>query len=253
MVPKKNYKTAIIDHFKDNSNDVVYNNYNTKIRLGFNTANNFHRQLLIGFMDDLATDGVDRGYDGYQIDTQKNDLYFLIDDSEYTIQGVGAFDVNKSYPLGVKTDIIGNVQFVVDSAEFLPANQKIYIHDKETSIYYDITEKAAEVNLPAGTYDTRFELTFQTDKTLAIGENELPESMVIIYNNEIKKKLFISKNKSVDIKEISIYNIVGQQLSTLKKVPRMNTIEIPFNVQSGVYLIKIITAEGVISKKVIKQ
>ncbi|MFE3866519.1 LamG-like jellyroll fold domain-containing protein [Flavobacterium sp. LS2P90] len=253
MVPKKNYKTAIIDHFKDNSNDVVYNNYNTKIRLGFNTANNFHRQLLIGFMDDLATDGLDRGYDGYQIDTQKNDLYFLIDDWEYTIQGVGAFDVNKSYPLGVKTDTIGKVQFVVDSKEFLPANQKIFIHDKETSIYYDITEKAAEVNLSAGTYDTRFELTFKTDKTLGIGENELPESMIVVYNNESKKKLVISKNKAVDIKEISIYNIVGQQLSTLKKVPNGNTIEMPFNVERGVYLIKIITAEGLISKKVIKQ
>jgi hypothetical protein len=253
MVPKKNYKTALIDHFKDNSNDIVYNNYNTKIRLGFNTANNFHRQLLIGFMDDLATDGVDRGYDGYQIDTQENDLYFLIDDLEYTIQGVGAFDVNKSYPLGVKTGTIGNVQFMVDNKEFLPANQKVYIHDKETSAYYDITEKAADVNLPAGTFDTRFELTFKTDKTLGIGENELPESMVIVYNNEIKKKLVISKNKAVDIKEISIYNIVGQQISTLKKVTNGNTIEMPFNVQSGVYLIKIITAEGVISKKVIKQ
>lgn len=253
MVPKKKHETAIIDHFKDNSNDVVYNNYNTKIRLGFNTANNYHRQLLIGFMDDLATDGVDRGYDGYQIDTQKNDLYFLIDNSEYTIQGVGSFDVNKSYPLGVKTDTIGNVQFVVDSAEFLPANQYIYIHDKETSIYYDITKNPAVVHLSAGTYNTRFELTFQTDKALGIGENDLPESMIIVYNNEIKKKLFITKNQSVDIKEVSIYNIVGQQLSTFKKLADGNTIEIPFNVQRGIYLIKIITDKGVVSKKIIKQ
>ena len=66
-------------------------------------------------------------------------------------------------------------------------------------------------------------------------------------------KFFISKNKLVDIKEISVYNIIGQQLSTLKKVPKENTIEMPFNVERGVYLIKIITAEGVISKKVIKQ
>lgn len=253
IVPKKNYKVPGIDHFNDNSNDVVYNNYNTKIRLGFNTANNYHRQLLIGFMDDLATDGLDIGYDGYQIDTQKNDLYFLIDDSEYTIQGVGSFDVNKSYPLGVKTDTLGNVQFVVDTAEFLPINQKIYIHDKETAVYYDITQKAADITLPVGTYNTRFELTFQTDKALGIGENELPESMVIVYNNEIKKKLVISKNQSVDIKEVSIYNLVGQQLSTMKKVPNGNTVEIPFNVQSGVYLIKISTDKGVVSKKIIKQ
>ncbi|MDI1304225.1 MAG: T9SS type A sorting domain-containing protein [bacterium] len=253
MAPKKSYKAAIIDHFKDNSNDAVYNNYNTKIRIGFNSANNYHRQLLIGFMDDLATDGIDRGYDGYQIDTQRNDLYFLIDDSEYTIQGVGAFDVNKSYPLGVKTDTIGNVQFMVDSKEFLAVNQKVYIHDKETSVYYDITDKAADVNLPAGTYDNRFELTFKTNKTLSIGENEVTESSVIVYNDEKKKKLVISKNQSIDIKEVSIYNMIGQQLSTLKKVPNGTSIEIPFNVERGVYLVKIITTEGVVSKKVLKQ
>lgn len=251
--PLKKKEIVNVDRFTDNSNDPVYNDYNPKIRLGFNTANNHHRQLLIGFMNDLATDGVDIGYDGYQIDTQKNDSYFLINDLEYTIQGVGTFDVSRAYPLGVKTDVIGNVQFIVDSKEFLPANQKIYIHDKETAVYYDITEKATEVNLPVGTYNTRFELTFQTDKSLAIKENELPESMLMIYNNEVKKKLLVSKNQSVDIKEISIYNIIGQQLSTLKKVPNLNTIEIPFNVQRGVYLIKVITDKGVISKKILKE
>jgi hypothetical protein len=39
-------------------------------------------------MGEPATDGLDVGYDGYQIDTQENDVYFLIDDWEYTIQGV---------------------------------------------------------------------------------------------------------------------------------------------------------------------
>jgi hypothetical protein len=39
----------------------------------------------------------------------------------------------------------------------------------------------------------------------------------------------------------------------LKKVPNGATIEIPFNVEHGVYLVKIITNEGVVSKKVLKQ
>ncbi|MBG6109699.1 hypothetical protein IWX84_000558 [Flavobacterium sp. CG_9.10] len=251
--PKKKTEITTVNHFTDNSNDSVYNDYNPKIRLGFNTANKYHRQLLIGFMNEKATDGIDLGYDGYQIDTQTNDSYFLINDLEYTIQGVGAFDVNKAYPVGVKTDTIGNVQFIVDSAEFLPANQKIFIHDKETAVYYDITDKVAEVNLPVGTYNNRFELTFQTDKSLAIKENELPESMLMIYNNELKKKLIVTKIQSIDIKEIIIYNIIGQQISTLKKLPNLNTIEIPFNVQRGVYLIKVNSDKGIISKKVIKE
>jgi hypothetical protein len=69
-------KAKTIDHFNDNSNDIVFNNYKQKIRLGFNTVNKFHRQLLLGFMNEAATDGIDLGYDGYQIDTQENDMYF---------------------------------------------------------------------------------------------------------------------------------------------------------------------------------
>jgi hypothetical protein len=249
----KKSKTKIVDRFNDNSNDVVYNNYNTKIRLGFNSANNFHRQLLIGFMDEKATDGLDRGYDGYQIDTQSNDSYFLINDSQYTIQGVGAFDDAKTYPLGVTTDLAGMVKFMVDDTEFLPLNQKIYVHDKETSQYYDITGKAAEITLPAGTYNSRFELTFKTTSSLGMEESNLPESMLLVYNNDLEKKLKITKNQSFTISEVSIYNINGQRLVNLKKIPELDTIEIPFNVQRGTYVVKIITDKGVISRKVLKQ
>jgi hypothetical protein len=49
-------KAKTIDHFNDNSNDIVFNNYKQKIRLGFNTVNKFHRQLLLGFMNEAATD-----------------------------------------------------------------------------------------------------------------------------------------------------------------------------------------------------
>ena len=242
-----------VKQIKNNRNDKVYNNYNTKIRLGFDSANNFHRQLLIGFMNENATEGLDIGYDGRQIDTQSNDSYFLINGLEYTIQGVGEFDVAKAYPLGVKNDIAGVVKFKIDDTEFLPANQKIYIHDKKTSIYHDVTDKEAEINLEARTYKTRFELTFQTGKTLGIEENNLPESMLLVYNNDLEKKLKITKNQSFTISEVSIYNINGQLLTTIKKIPELDTIEIPFNVQRGTYVVKIITDKGVISRKVLKQ
>jgi len=85
----------------------------------------------------------------------------------------------------------------------------------------------------------------------AIMENDI-EASALEYNNEIKKKLCISKNQAIDIKEVSIYNIVGQQLSTVKKVPDGDTVEIPFNLQKGVYVVKISTDKGVISKKIVK-
>jgi hypothetical protein len=246
-------KAKAADHFNDNSNDVVYNNYNTKIRLGFKTANDFHRQLLIGFMGEPATDGLDVGYDGYQIDTQENDVYFLIDDWEYTIQGVGAFDVDKAYPLGVKADTIGKVQFMVDATEFLAANISIWIHDKETATFYDITKDPVEVSLDAGTNNSRFELTFKKEESIITEENEMLESMVLIYNNDLKKELIVTKKQEVTINEVSVYNILGQRLISVEKISGLDAIEIPFNVARGAYIVKISTNKGTVSQKVLKQ
>ncbi|WP_367753907.1 LamG-like jellyroll fold domain-containing protein [Flavobacterium sp. WC2430] len=246
-------KTKKTDHFNDNSNDIVYNNYNTKIRLGFNTVNKFHRELLIGFMNEYATDGVDVGYDAYQIDTQDDDSYFLINDLEYTIQGVGSFDTSKTYPLGVVVDTPGAVQFMIDAVEFLPSNTNISIHDKETSTYYDITNGTAEIDLVAGSYKNRFELTFETAKTLAVEKNELKNSNLLIYNNDLEKKINITKKADVIIDEVSIYNILGQKLIGVDNLSGLDTIEIPFNVQRGTYIVKINTNKGMISQKVLKK
>jgi len=245
-------KNKAVDHFNDNSNDVVYSDYYTKIRLGFNTNNQYHRQLLIGFMGQNATDSLDVGYDGYQLDTKASDLYFLVKDGKFNIQGVGAFDVTKAYPLGVKTDTIGVVKFMIDDTEFLPLNQKIYIHDKTDSIFYDITKNAVEVNLAAGSHNSRFELTFKTDQPEVIEETELPESMVLIYNNKLKNQLNITKNQEVTVNEVSVYNIIGQLISNVKEVANLNTIEVPFNVQKGAYIVKVYTDKGTVSKKVLK-
>ena len=70
-----------------------------KIRIGFNSYNNFHRQLLIGFMDELATEGIDPGYDAIHIDNQQNDMYFLNNGTKLIIQGASHFETNKVYPL----------------------------------------------------------------------------------------------------------------------------------------------------------
>lgn len=242
-----------VDHFSDNSNDIVYNNYNTKIRLGFNTVNKFHRELLIGFMNEEATEGVDVGYDAYQIDTQNNDSYFLINDLEYTIQGVGAFDVSKTYPLGVKVDAPGAVQFMVDAIEFLPTNTYVSIHDMETSTYYDIINGVAEINLVAGTFNNRFELTFKKATSLTVKKNELKDSNLLIHNNNLAKEINITHKEGVIISEVSVYNILGQRLISTTKIPDLDTIKIPFNVQNGVYIVSVKTNKGIISQKILKE
>jgi hypothetical protein len=48
---------------------------------------------------------------------------------------------------------------MVDATEFY-LRILVWIHDKETATFHDIT-KSAEVNLAPGTYNSRFELTLK--------------------------------------------------------------------------------------------
>src|SRR5690606_24463804 len=121
---------------------------------------NFHRQLLIGFMDENADDDYNLGYDGEIIDIQPNDSYFQSGNYKLVIQGVGYFNSNASYPLTVKSNQNGPVSFMIDNLENFNPNQPIYIHDNSNNSYHDIRLSNFSVIIPAGEITSRFSLRF---------------------------------------------------------------------------------------------
>lgn len=252
----KTSKTTQLNRFEDNTNYPLYNDYNTKIRLGIITPNTNYRELLIGFLNYEATDGVDQGYDGIQLDTQTEDAYFIIANEAYNIQGVGAFDTSKSYPIGIITANSGTTQIKIDAAEFLNATQKVYIHDKETNIYHDITSQTLELKLPAGEYKERFELSFNDNASQTLSEEEemLPEYLLTAYLNNPENKIYIQKDSTIEIKKIEVYNILGQSIISTNKFSTANSISVDFpsSTSTGVYIVKLTTNMGLLSKKVLK-
>ena len=131
-----NSKTNAKDVEK-NSNDSYRTDTFSKVRLGFN-SNNYHRQILLGFMNENATNGIDPGYDALHIDNQPSDMCFINNNTKLTIQGVGFYNEHNKYQLEIKTASEGNVQFVVDSLENFSPNQKVFIYDNQTKIYHNI-------------------------------------------------------------------------------------------------------------------
>ncbi|MCG9791772.1 LamG-like jellyroll fold domain-containing protein [Flavobacterium algicola] len=248
-------------NFDNNSNDVKYNDNEVKIHLGFNGSNMEHRQLLIGFMNEAATDGFENGYDGVQIDTKVDDAYFLIENSKFSIQGVGAFDVEKSYPIGVNVQTEGDVHFMIDHSEFLPASQKVYIHDKDLGLYHDITDVSVAVALPVGIYANRFELSFKTNSIIDSGavlgtpnNNDAKlESSIVVSNNNQKKAITIAKYNDIEITKVIIYNILGQQVLNAVISTNNDSFEIPFTGPQGVYVVKVQTDKGIYNSKIIIQ
>jgi hypothetical protein len=238
--------------FPLNANDPIAKDTLMKIRLGFNSSNNFHRQVLLGFMNEKATDGMDYGYDAINIDDHPNDMYFVNGENKLVIQGVGFFDANASFPLGVKTNIEGKVSFIVDALENFNAQQPVFIYDNLTNTYNDIRNRLFEVTLPVGENNTRFSLRF-TDRTLNVEQNSISETIQI--NHIQNGNILEIKNKSLDskIENVTLYSILGQSISTWKiENQEQQNIKIPIKtVSSGVYIAKLKTSEGELSKKVI--
>lgn len=235
----------------NNNNDPIVTDNYMKIHLGFNSNNNYHRQVLLGFMNENATSGMDYGYDALNMDDFPNDMYFLVDENELVIQGVGFFDANASFPIGVKTNIEGNVSFVIDVLENFAPEQAVYIYDKLNDTYHNIRMGKFEVNMPVGISTDRFSLRF-TDKTLKVEQNSVRDIDVEYIQN--KNMLVINNTKSdATVEKVTLFNILGQTISSWKiENQDQQNIQIPIkNISSGIFIAQLKTTEGELSKKII--
>ena len=248
----QNQTTNEEENVGNNQEDEYTEDEYKRVRIGFNSYNNFHRQLLIGFMDELATEEIDLGYDAIHIDNQPNDMYFLHNGVKLIIQGESYFDVSKTYPLGVKTQAAGTVQFTLDGTENVAEDTDIFIHDKSTGLYHSIKNEHFSIDLPQGEIHNRFELTFNNG-TLSTGDYDLDNEIAVAFTNA--QNLLTIKNNLTDVtvETVSIFTILGQTLATWNVENETQTnISLPVSQAStGTYIVRVQTTAGTISKKII--
>lgn len=223
-----------------------------KIRLGFNSSDNYHRQILMGFMNDLATSAIDPGYDALLFDNFPSDMYFMNGDTRLVIQGEGYFNPSTAYRLGVKTGEEGTVQFMLDELVDFEPGQQIFIYDAVTQTCHEITNGTFEINLPAGQFEDRFSLHF-TNSTLGIINNIDPKNNLTIAFTANDNTLNIA-NTSIDliVKSVAVLNMLGQNLQNLSITNgNQQLIQVPVtNLSAGTYIIQLDTSAGKISKKI---
>ncbi|WNM19021.1 LamG-like jellyroll fold domain-containing protein [Flavobacterium capsici] len=249
-----NTNFANADVANNNSEDNFTEEQFMKIRLGYNSADNYHRQILLGFMNDNATSGYDNGYDALSIETLSNDMYFLNGTNKLNISGEGYFNVDNIYPLGVKNAVAGNVTFMVDQKINIDNNQEVYIFDNVTNTYNSIKDQNFQINLPAGTYENRFSLRF-TDGSSSLGTNDNEQTSEIVVSNSIVNNTINVKNNSLEstVKSVLVFNMIGQQVKTWN-VENQDQNNIEFSTKgmsTGTYIVKVITDNGNISKKIL--
>ena len=220
-----------------------------KIRLGFNSVNTIHRQLLLT-EDSRATLGIDWGFDGLQYQNQMDDMYWLLEDEKYTIQGIDSFSESTIIPIGVHTIDAGLNNIIIDILENIPNDLQIYLHDKALDIYHNLRNNKYEIYLEAGEYLDRFELTF-SNQSLSVEGNELLNELQAAYINS-SESIMIQNPKMINIKSAELLNTIGQSIYQFDDIKTELITEIKTNKLSvGTYIIKLQTEIGVINKKVL--
>ena len=188
-----------------------------KIRLGFNSVNTIHRQLLVT-VDERASLDYDWGFDGANNDDQIDDMFWMIGDDKYIIQGIDAINEAETVlPLGIKTNTDGTNAITIDALENIPNNLPIYLHDLETEVYHDLRDSDYEIFLNAGEYLDRFELVFSAEEdTLSTVDSEI--NGLNFYYAVGREKVVIMNPTNLELDSIEIFNILGQSVQKVNEV-----------------------------------
>ena len=223
-----------------------------KLRIGFDSFNNLHRQLLVT-VDQNATENIDWSYDGKLNENQMDDMYWMIENDKYIIQGIDTLIPESILPLGINVRDDGYNTITIDHLENVPANFEIYVHDNVLDIYHDLRQGDYEVNLTAGNYLDRFAIVFSNPNTTALsnGEFETNSAFEAFYSGE--EEHFIIRNPNlINIESMELFNILGQSMYFSNELETQNNTKIKVsNLSVGTYIINLNTESGKISKKVL--
>lgn len=219
------------------------------LRLDYQTPSLYESQILLGFMNDMATDGIDPGYDAVSPNNYPNQFYFKSNGYNLIIQGVGYFTGNQTFPLGITTNENGTVKIKVNSHEGFENTQNFYIYDNLTSSYHDIKNGIFEVYLNQGVHENRFTLTFSNTAS-ALNSNSFIS--FTDFSSFLTENNILTLHTNLVPKKIEIYGINGQKVAELVSLEN-NIVYDVSSFSKGVYIVNVIYDNGLLSKKIILQ
>ncbi len=238
-----------------------------KIRLEFHTSANFNREILLT-IDDRSTDAFDKGFDAFLNDEFPNDMYWMIDDGKLIIQAINELPKEKVVPIGIKSLGDCTLQIKVASIENPYPDMEVYLRDNSTMETYDIKNGTFEVTLEEGQFNDKYAVVFQPKAEISIqkeleldeveyefvlneAENNEVQNEVFIFVGEYNELLRIRKSEEMIVNNISLFNMLGQQIKVWNSNLNENEIDLAIQVNRGVHLVLMNTSKGRVMKKVI--
>ncbi len=210
----------------------------TKIRIGFDSPNLIHRQLLLT-VDPNASKGYDRGYDGVQFDDQQDDMAFSLGGNRLSIQGIDSIENDTELPLYIKLSDHGMITIGLDHVENLDPRQDVYLKDSDTGILYNLREsKFQSPFLFRGQYKSRFSIVFKDPGTLSSTQVNR-EDDILVYTPAGDDMIVIEKPSDLSLTAITLVNMLGQQVRNWNNANNANQMNLSSQqIASGTYILK---------------
>ena len=209
-----------------------------------------HRQLGINFKEG-NTFSYESGYDSQIFDLQPTDMYWDIEEleSNLVIAGVGKINADLQIPIGLDLETDDPVTLMIDELENMDGYQ-IYLGDLVTGRIYNLLNGPVELDLPKGRYTDRFILLFGGE---ALSTDDVPFlSDFNVYMNNDSDNLVIRNNNNSIIEKVELFNILGQPIRTWNNIDSTGVYqELQVTAPTAIYIVKVTTEKGEITKKVV--
>jgi hypothetical protein len=216
-----------------------------RLSAGFSDAAGYADPTVVYF-DAAAQESYERDKDAvkmFNTDDRVPSLYSLATGTRLAINAQPQpGDLTQSIPLGLKLPRAGDVVFRRCDLEEMPTGLRVYLADAATGTVQDLAEQPDyKVSLGQGDIENRFYLLFSREEKPAIPGRE---SLDVFARGST---LVVTLREGEG--ELSVANTLGQVVER-RRLSGKGLHEVPLQAVPGVYVVSMMTANGVKSKKV---
>lgn len=212
------------------------------IRINASLNNTAVRQFVLGFMDS-ATDGVDVA-DALSPDNEADlpfDAYLVLNDEQYVLSTTN-FNIDKTFPVGFKSSEAAIYRIQVANFVNFDLAENVYLHDKETNVYYDIKNQETQIALPQGVNNTKYEITFKTN---ALGTIDNLKSDLLIFQDNKNQQLQVLNPNNLNVNSVSLFDLSGKKIFKETKLSVSESYKFSTSrLSQAVYLVEVTTDDG---------
>ncbi|MBN2175123.1 MAG: right-handed parallel beta-helix repeat-containing protein [Bacteroidales bacterium] len=213
-------------------------------------GNGFSDNTFIHF-DENATDGFDNKYDGYKLMglDQAPQLYSNIGDKLIRMNVMKDLKNDRIIPIGLNVGAEAEYTITAYDLESFGSSANIYLEDKFEKTIVNLSEQT-DYTFTASPSDNSDRFLLHFGPIL-----DIEEPVIAVNNDEFSiysfdHSVYIRNNSNNLISgNVSIFNISGQEMGRAKLFAT-NLNKIDLNLNSGYYMVKVITGNNVYTQKV---